>query len=177
MITSNLVVNYLDAEENTGHTMLSGNGRHYWERIFKLYLFFNARAEAELTKTYCTVSFPFYLGHWSSNKVGCQCCLDLTQMFMIITVIIIFINIILIFITITVILILIIIVKTNLSIIISIITPIIILIWSLSYRSASQMWFSRLSPGSDIQTLHLTPSSIQYSTGDKNHLFNWVSRN
>jgi len=25
------------------------------------------------------------------------------------------------------------------------------------------MWFSRLSPGSDIQTLHLTPSSIQYS--------------
>ena len=28
------------------------------------------------------------------------------------------------------------------------------------------MWFSRLSPGSDIQTLHLTPSSTQYSIGD-----------
>ena len=94
IITSNHLVNYLDAEENTGRTMLSGNGRHYWEWIFKLYLFCNARAVAQWTKTFCTVSLPFYLGHWSSNWVGCQCCLDLTHMFMIITVIIIFITII-----------------------------------------------------------------------------------
>ena len=32
------------------------------------------------------------------------------------------------------------------------------------------MWFSRLSPGSDIQTLHLTPSSTQYSIGEKKYL-------
>ena len=120
IITSNHLVNYLDAEENTGRTMLSGNGRHYWEWIFKLYLFCNARAVAQWTKTFCTVSLPFYLGHWSSNWVGCQCCLDLTHVFMIITVIIIFINI-----------------------IFSTITVILNLILSSFYRSVSQMWFSK----------------------------------
>ena len=55
------------------------------ERIFKLlYLFCNARAETGVTKTYCTISLSYYLGHWSSNLVGCKCCPDQTQLYKII---------------------------------------------------------------------------------------------